>query len=161
MRGRFMIRVVIIVLVLPLMLGPRTARAVSVSSPQGQTPGSNVLVTDCDPHRHTAAQAHPWIDPYGVWRYPPYTFPSWDAFLGITYKNEAAITATEVDFGLVSRGYLVAVAKAVGTFASGVSIDREFVIAREILPVMRAYCAVLQVKYADGSTWKNPAPPEP
>jgi hypothetical protein len=148
-------------LVLSLALIPGVGAAVTVSPPQRQTPGSNIVVADCDPHRHTAAQAHPWIDPYGVWQYPPYTFPSWDAFLGITYKNEAAVAATEVDFGLVSRGNLVAVAKDVGRFSTGASVDHEFVISREILPVEREYCAVLQVKYADGSTWKNPAPPEP
>jgi hypothetical protein len=156
-----MMKRAVVLVLLSLALTPGVARAVTVSAPQRQTPGSNILVTDCDPHRHSAAQAHPWIDPYGVWRYPPYTFPSWDAFLGITYKNDAPVAATEVDFGLVSRDGLVAVAKDVGNFATGVSIDHEFVIAREILPVMRPYCAVMQVKYAGGSIWKNPAPPEP
>ena len=144
-----------------IVVVPAAALAVTVTPPQGQTPGSNIAVTECYPHTHSAGQSHAWIDPYGVWQYPPKTFPSWDAFLGISYRNEAAAAATEVDFGLVSRGELVAVARDVGKFATGIPIDHEFAIDREVVPVVHPYCAVLQVKYADGSAWKNPNPPEP
>jgi len=125
-----------------------------------QTPGSNILVTTCDPHRHTAAEAHPWIDPYGVWHYHG-AFPYYDAFLAITFKNQAAVNVTEIDFGLVSRGWLIAVAKDVGTFSPGVAIDHEFVVSPEIFPIgtTAPYCAVLRVKYADGTIWVNPTPP--
>lgn len=127
-----------------------------------QTPGSNIAVTECNPHRHTVAQAHPWVDPYGV-VHSASDFPYFDAFLGITYRNEAKVEATEVDFGLVARGSLIAVTRDVGRFSPGVVIDHEFVVSREIFPIGTEFpeCAVLQVKYADGTQWRNPTPPEP
>jgi hypothetical protein len=137
--------------------------AVSNAPYQRQTPGSQILVLGCAPHRHTAAAYHPWIDPYGYWHYGAAYFPYWDAFLGVSYKNEAAAVATEVDFGLVARGSLIAVAKDVGKFSSGVTINHEFVISREVFPIgtQFPYCAVLRVRYADGTVWQNPSPPEP
>jgi hypothetical protein len=128
-----------------------------------QTPGSNIVVTWCHPHIHTAAQRHPWIDVWGHW-HPGPGFPYWDAFLGISYRNTAKVAATEVDFGLVARGYLIAVARDVGTFSPGVLIDaHEFQIARDAFPIGTAfpYCAVMRVKYADGTVWENPHPPMP
>jgi hypothetical protein len=128
-----------------------------------QTPGSHIQVTWCHPHLHTAAQRHPWIDVWGRW-HPGPGFPYWDAFLGISYRNTASVAATEVDFGLVARGHLIAVARDVGTFSPSVSIeDHEFSIARDTFPIGTAfpYCAVMQVKYADGSVWENPHQPMP
>ncbi len=125
-----------------------------------QTPGSNITVTSCDPHQHGAGVSHPWVDPYGVWHYSG-AFPTDEGFLGIDYQNDAKITATEVDFGLVTRGSLVATAKDVGTFSPAVKITHEFVISREVFPIGTEfpYCAVLRVKYSDGSQWRNPNPP--
>src|SRR5579871_1322892 len=111
---------------------------VAVASPGEhvrQTAGSQILVTQCYPHRHTAGQAHPWIDPYGHMHVNRDAFPAWDGFLAISYKNEAALTATEVDFGLVARDSLVALAKDVGTFSPDVTIDHEFVVSREVFPI--------------------------
>ncbi len=142
------------------------AIAVLVPVPAGaqivQTPGSKILVMECNPHRHAASQSHPWIDPYGYWHNNPAYFPSWDAFLAIVYKNQSSLVATEVDFGLVARGSLVAVTKDVGKFSPDVTIDHEFVVSREVFPLDGVpYCAVLRVKYSDGSTWQNPIPPLP
>jgi len=57
----------------------------------------------------------------------------------------------------------VAVAKDVGKFSPGVTIDHEFAISREVFPLgtQFPYCAVLYVRYADGTAWRNPSPPEP
>lgn len=126
-----------------------------------QTPHSQILVSSCWAHRHyTLAQAHPWIDPYGVWRSSS-TFRLTDGFLAVDYTNQAALAATEVDFGLVVRGSLVATAKDVGTFSPGVAIRHEFVVSPEIFPLRTSFpaCIVLHVRYADGSSWRNPAPP--
>ena len=127
-----------------------------------QTPGSHLLISMCEPHVHTAAQAHPWIDPYGGWHFNG-PFPAWDAFLDVAFTNNAPAAATEIDFGLVARGSLVAVTKDVGTFSPGVATDHEYVVGREVFPLGTGipYCAVLRVKYADGSTWINPDPPQP
>jgi hypothetical protein len=128
-----------------------------------QTPDSRIQIAVCHPHRHTVAEAHPWIDPFGVWHYGRVGFPWWDGFLQVTYRNVAPVAASEVDFGLVARGSLVAVAKDVGTFSPGATIDHEFVISREVFPLgtQFPYCAVMRVRYANGSVWTNPNPPQP
>lgn len=125
-----------------------------------QSPSAKILITSCTPHVHGEGQPHPWIDPCGNWHYAPTRFPYWDAFLAITYQNESSVAATEIDFGLVAGDALVAVAKDVGKFSPGVMIDHEFVVSREIFPLGASpRCAVLRVKYADGSVWQNPIPP--
>ena len=135
--------------------------AIVSADTQQQTPGSKILVSQCNPHRHTPAQAHPWIDPYGL-SHGESNFPSWDAFLTISYQNQASVAATEVGFGLVTRGSLVAVAKDRGSFSKDTKIDHEFVVTSEIFPLGTTppYCSVLWVKYADGTMWVNPKPPE-
>ena len=146
--------------VLAVVLGAALLLPGVASGQTLQTRGSKILVMECNPHRHTAAEAHPWIDPYGYWHYSPTYFPSWDAFLTISYKNKAELVAKEIDFGLVAGGSLIAVTKDVGKFSPGVTIDHEFVVSREIFPLRSIpYCAVLRVKYADGSVWENPTPP--
>lgn len=126
-----------------------------------QTPGSQITVTQCNPHRHPAGYAgHPWIDPYGIY-HTAHDFPYTVGYLGVVYTNDAPKDAKEVDFGLVSRGSLIAIAKDVGNFTTGVKIDHEFSVDPEIFPIGTAfpYCAVLRVKYADGTQWRNPSPP--
>lgn len=118
-----------------------------------QTPGSNVTVDECNPHRHGAGTpGHAWIDPYG--RYHGMgNFPYMVGFLTVRYTNTAPKTASEIDFGLVSRGSLIALAKDVGTISRGAQIDHEFSVDPEIFPIGTAfpYCAVMRVKYADGT----------
>jgi hypothetical protein len=131
----------------------------AASAQSFQTPGSKIAVSGCAPHQHTVGQSHPWIDPYGHWHYDPARFPYWDAFLSISYENKAAVVATEVEFGLLVGGSLVAVVTDVGKFSPDVRIDHEFVVSREIFPLAgEPFCSVLRVKYADGSTWQSEAP---
>ena len=136
------------------------ASAATADEQTRQTAGSNITILNCNPHLHGPGEAHSWIDPYGVHRNPN-AFPYADGFLAIDYKNIAKQAAIEVDFGLVARGSLVATAKDTGTFSDGVKIQHEFVISREVFPIGTAfpYCAVLRVKYHDGSEWRNPSPP--
>lgn len=135
-----------------------------VAAPAGaqvrQTPGSQVTVETCYPHRHTPGQRHGWIDPYGNYR-DSTLFRIDDGFLAIDFRNDGPVAAKEVDFGLVARGSLVAVAKDVGTFSPGVTIRHEFAISREVFPLgtQFPYCAVLRIKFADGTSWRNPNPP--
>ena len=126
-----------------------------------QTAGSHITVNTCNPHRHHAGVTHPWIDPYGIW-HPATGFPYSEGFLEIAYTNDAKSAAKEIDFGLVSRGTMIAVATDVGTFSPGAVIDHEFVVSPEIFPIGTSlpYCAVLRVKYADGTEWRNPHPPQ-
>lgn len=122
-----------------------------------QTPGSHIRVTNCEPHRHAVGYpGHPWIDPYGNYHGARY-FPGDDGFLAITYVNERSVPATEVEFGLVARGWLIAVVRDAGKFSPGVAIDHEFSLDPEVFPIGTALpqCPVLRVKYADGSEWRN------
>jgi len=128
---------------------------------QKQTNGSNISVMRCEPHQHpTSFAGHPWIDPYGTY-HTAANFPYIEGFLGVQYSNDAPVAATEVEFGLVSRDWLVAVVRDVGSFARGATIDHEFSLDPQIFPIGTAlpYCAVLYVKYADGTVWFNPSPP--
>jgi len=137
------------------------AGAASADEPETrQTPGSNIVILNCNPHEHGPGASHPWIDPYGNWHYRG-AFPYDEGFLGVDYRNDAKTSASEIDFGLVARGSLVAIAKDVGMFSTGTEINHEFVISREVFPIGTSfpYCAVLRVKYSDGSEWRNPNPP--
>lgn len=102
------------------------------------------------------------VDPYGVY-HGITDFPYQVGFLAITYTNDAPVAAKEIQFGLVSRGTLIAVTKDVGTFSNGVKIDHEFSLDPEVFPIGTAlpYCAVLSITYADGTQWRNPNPPSP
>lgn len=125
-----------------------------------QTPGSNVAVTECYPHQHVMGEpGHPWIDPYGALHAAAH-FPYSEGFLAITYSNNAAIPATEVDFGLASRGALIAFARDLGTFTPGAAISHEFSVDPKIFPLHKSlpYCVVLRVKYSNGTEWDNPNP---
>jgi hypothetical protein len=81
--------------------------------------------------------------------------------LQVACTNDSRIPAREVDFGLVSRNSMIAIVKDVGTFSQGVRIDHEFSVDPEIFPIGTAFpnCAVLRVKYADGTEWRNANPP--
>jgi hypothetical protein len=146
-----------------LTIGVLLAAVPAAAQELRQTPGSHITVDQCNAHRHAGGSpGHAWIDPYG--RYHGMgNFPYYVGFLAIEYVNEARKPAKEVDFGLVSRGSLIALAKDVGTFSSGARIAHEFSIDPEAFPIGTAfpYCAVMRVKYADGTEWRNPNPPQP
>ena len=143
-----------------LVLGASAGAVATAQGATDQTPGSNITVLTCYPHVHAVGVTHPWIDPYGVHQ-GPNRFPSDEGFVAIDYRNDSKTAATEVDFGLVVRDSLVATAKDIGKFSTAVKIQHEFVVSREIFPIGTSspYCAVLRVKYADGSEWRNPRPP--
>ena len=147
------------------LLAGGAAALVGVTANSGgmqQTPGSNITVMQCNPHRHAAdTPGHPWIDPYGRY-HPSVRFPYSDGFLAVSYANDAHKPAREVEFGLVAGHWLVALVKDVGTFSPGARIEHEFSLDREVFPIRTKtpYCAVLRVKYADGTEWVNPRPPD-
>lgn len=140
-----------------LLPGPASAQTLQ------QTAGSGITVEQCAPHRHAlGSPGHAWIDPYGKY-HAKGNFPYTVGFLAIEYTNEARKPASEIDFGLVARGALVALAKDAGTFNPGTRITHEFTVNPEIFPIGTElpYCSVLRVKYADGTEWRNPNPPQP
>jgi hypothetical protein len=101
-----------------------------------QTPGSNVTVTGC------RAQ----LDK------PP---------LRISYSNAAKLTATEIDFTVVTSAGTLRTVKDTGTFATGTPISHVFSLPDDASPLglSSAHCIVTKVLYTDGTSWVNPSPP--
>lgn len=116
-----------------------------------QTPGSNVLMTQCDPR--------PYNNATSGFRATPYKSGQ-RAILAIQYQNEAATPATAIVFGLVSSGKLVGLGQDDGIFARDAVIKHDLFLNQEIFPLgSQTHCVVLRVLYANGMAWFNPAPP--
>lgn len=77
------------------------------------------------------------------------------------FTNTASQPATEVDLGFVENGSLVARDAAKGTYAPGTLIKYKYRPQTGVLAddLMHQQCVVLGVTYADGTQWRNPAPP--
>jgi hypothetical protein len=117
-----------------------------------QTVGSNVLVTRCDPQPYNNAAQPPFVvTPYKTGH---------RAILAMGYENESPVAATEIVFGLVSSGKLVAVGKDFGDFSKDVPIGRNIMLSQEIFPLgTQTHCVVLEVRYRSGTMWLDPDPP--
>ena len=81
------------------------------------------------------------------------------AILGIAFSNTAAKPISVVDFGFVVGGKLATEVRDAGSFAPGVTIKHDFHIPKDAYAA-KGMCVPLQVQFADGSTWKNPALPK-
>jgi hypothetical protein len=126
--------------------------ATGAASAIPQTPGSNVLMTQCDPHPYNNATS-------SEFRVTPYK-SGHRAILAMRYQNEADSPATAVVFGLVSAGKLVGLGEDDGRFARDALIDHDVFLSQEIFPLgPQTHCVVLRVKYANGMAWFNPEPP--
>ncbi|MBV8164771.1 MAG: hypothetical protein JOZ91_10945 [Candidatus Eremiobacteraeota bacterium] len=101
-----------------------------------------------------------WGDPYGFTAYQPpvtTTMPQ----LGIDYVNISHKTMSEIEFGLVANGRLVAEVRDVGTFSPGAEIKHKFGVSANIFPLQTGLpqCVPLRIAFADGTHWRNPALP--
>ena len=125
------------------------------------TPGAHLNVLKCLPHRGAYSHNETYFDQYG--NIFNRVAPGRPSTLEIHYVNINALTASEIDFGLVARNVLVAQVTDAGTFSPGILIDHEFDIPHEVFPLGTGLpqCVVLKVKYNDGSVWNNPKPPQP
>jgi hypothetical protein len=128
----------------------RTAAAAALLCAMGaaptlpQTPGSKVVMTQCDPQAYENATYKSGLR----------------ATLAMQYQNEAATSATAVVFGLVSGGRLVGLGEDDGVFARDAVIRHDVMLSQEIFPLgPQTHCVVLRVLYANGMPWFNPAPP--
>ncbi len=83
--------------------------------------------------------------------------------LTVEFVDNRPVAATEVVFGLVARGALVARTKDVGTFSPGVAITHTYGISGQVFPLRTSFprCTVLRAKFSDGIVWNNPHPPQP
>lgn len=80
-----------------------------------QTPGSNVLTAQCDPHPDDNATSGFRATPYKS---------GLRAVLAMEYQNEAGTAATAVVFGLVSGGKLVGLGEDDGILARSAVTSR-------------------------------------
>jgi hypothetical protein len=71
----------------------------------------------------------------------------------ISYANESSQPATDVDFVSLDGGQIVDSYQDTGTFTTGATIEHTFFDAAPA----GTQVAVGYVKFADGSTWVNPA----
>lgn len=78
--------------------------------------------------------------------------------LAIDYVNNTNIEMTQIEFGLVVRGELLAEVKDVGKFSSGIEIKHEFGINSNVFPLRSGLpqCVPLKITFSDGSNWRNP-----
>lgn len=117
------------------------------------TPGSNILITKCDPRNYYASEPGFHASPVknGL-----------RAKLAVEYQNQAPTPVTGIDFGLVSGGRVVASGEDTGAFAAGATIDHDVWLYQDVFPLQaQTYCVVLHVRYANGTAWHNPNPPPP
>jgi hypothetical protein len=116
-----------------------------------QTPGSGILISQCDPrpYNNTAESG---------FRVTPYKSGQ-RTILAMAYQNEAPSRATAVVFGVVSGSKLAGVGQDSGSFSRGALITHELMLSQEIPPGEQTHCVVLRVLYANGSAWFNPTAP--
>jgi hypothetical protein len=102
----------------------------------------------------------PWGDPWGAtFVQPPVTttMPQ----LGIDYTNISHKTMSEIEFGLVANGVLLAEVRDVGTFTPNSKIQHRFGISANVFPIRTGLpqCPPLRITFADGTKWRNPLLP--
>jgi hypothetical protein len=150
---------------LALVFGAATS-AMAVESPRHP-----VNVTTCNPSRNVMVSGG-WVpgyyprNPYyysTVYGYRYYQPPvrTSNPTLAIDYTNMTAKPMSEIEFGLVANGNLVAEVKDVGTFSPGVEIKHEFGLSPNVFPLQTslARCVPLKIRFADGTKWRNPRLP--
>lgn len=102
-----------------------------------------------------------WGDPYGFTAYQPPVTTAMPQ-LGIDYVNISQKTMSEIEFGLVVNGRLVAEVRDVGTFSPGAEIKHKFGISTNVFPLQSGLpqCVPLKISFSDGTHWRNPALPK-
>lgn len=136
--------------------------------PNAMAPFHPIKVNKCDPQFNSNAYPgyvagyyprygpYGWYDVYGVRYVQP--VGSGNAHLGIDYVNVTNRAMSSIEFGLLSRGSLVAEVKDVGTFSPGAEIKHEFGISTNVFPLGTGLpvCVPLRITFADGTKWRNP-----
>lgn len=132
-----------------------------------------VAVSKCDPNANVStrypgyvpgyypASRYYWGDVYGTRFYqPPVTTAN--PTLNVDFKNVTNKVMSEIEWGLIANGRLVAEAKDVGTFSPGAEIKHQYGLSRNVFPLQTGLprCIVLHVAFADGTHLVNPALPE-
>jgi hypothetical protein len=128
-----------------------------------------VRVTSCNPEKNEYVSGgympayYPggaywgWPSVYG-YNYYQYPVHNQSPTLGIDYSNATQAVMTDIEFGLVANGRLVAEVRDVGTFSPGAEIKHKFGLNPNVFPLQTSFakCVPLHIKFADGTKWRNP-----
>jgi len=92
---------------------------------------------------------------------PTVTQPATPAMVIIRYVNTSSNPIATIDFGLVSGGKLAAMVRDIGSFAPQADVMHAFGIndSAVIKTSAPSSCVPLRIRYANGGSWTNPAPP--
>ena len=72
----------------------------------------------------------------------------------ISFTNRAAVSATEVEFSVVSHGVVLQKIVDKGTFAPGTQINHRFLLTRQVFPKDdAALCQVQRVTFSNHTSW--------
>ena len=123
--------------------------AVPAFPEEEQNPGALTMpveVTSCQPNPPT---------------YNRYGRMSSHGSLTVQFVDHRPVAATEVSFGLLARGVMVARVKDVGTFSPGVQVRHSYTISNQVFPLGTSFarCVPLRAKFSDGVLWQNPSRP--
>jgi|HubBroStandDraft_4_1064222.scaffolds.fasta_scaffold00006_48 hypothetical protein len=164
---------------LPAMTVAQTSH-VAMAQAAHLTTAHPIRVNGCNPERNVSYNWSGYTPGYfpgpayggfyrGYWGYPSVYGPTYyqapvqnDPTLGIDYANATNVVMTQIEFGLIVRGALVAEVKDVGTFSPGAEIKHKFGLSPNVFPLQTSYakCVPLKITFEDGSKWKNPHLPQ-
>ena len=97
-----------------------------------------------------------WRDVYGsTYHQPPLVVPG--PSLTVHFENVSAMALSEIEWGLVRKGKLIAEARDVGAFAPGGEIRRRYGLNPAVFPIDAIpHCIALHAMWKNGTTWTNP-----
>ena len=152
------------------LIGAFSAALFTVTAPAGaQLLPEPIHVSKCAPEQGAVAVApgfvrgyypagpYYWRDVYG-YRYLQPAMSTSSPTLKIDYRNVTSKPISEIQFGLVARGDLIAEVRDVGTFSPNIEIRHEFGLNPNVFPIGTGLprCVPLHVQFADGTTWRSP-----
>ncbi|MBV8074590.1 MAG: hypothetical protein JO140_04095 [Candidatus Eremiobacteraeota bacterium] len=96
-----------------------------------------------------------WRDVYGqTYHQPPLHTPG--PSLAVHFENVSAMALTEIEWGLVRKGKLIAEARDMGTFSPG-EFRRRYGLNPAVFPINAIpHCIALHAQWKNGTTWTNP-----
>ncbi len=78
--------------------------------------------------------------------------------LAVDYVNQTTSVIRSVEFGLMTRGHLLAEVRDAGMFTPTVEISHDFRVPNLWIGRGGLTCVPLTVTFSDGTIWNNPAP---
>ncbi len=78
--------------------------------------------------------------------------------LAVDYVNQTASVIRSIEFGLVSRGHLLAEVQDIGTFSPAAQISHDFRVPNVWIGRTGLTCVPLRVTFSNGTIWNSPGP---